>query len=107
VSIPLPPKLSDDQYSDFTHTESRSTTSALSCDESDSDMSFEPSVAKKKERGRKKNSKNIYSSKKDKNPRKDVVLKTILRKMRKFFIQEFNKSTKFITRKRTHKANLY
>ena len=88
--------------------DAKSTTDSCNYD-SDSDMSFEPSVQKKStSSGRKKNSKPAsYSSKKDKNPRKDVVLKTILRKMRKFYIQEFNKSTKFITRKRTHKANLY
>ena len=75
--------------------------------EEDSDMTFEPETPKKKkESGRGKHS-NKRSSKRNKNPRKDVVLKTILRKMRKFYTGEFNKATKFIARKRTHKEDLY
>lgn len=64
-------------------------------DSEDEDMTFELEKKKKKSSGKSKKSKGS-----GKNPRKDVILKTILRKMRKFFIKDFNQHTKYMTKKR-------
>lgn len=86
VRIPIPPQQSETSL-DLQITESASLQSEMSIVDSDSDMSFEPEVSKKmRSKKQRKSSKRNNLSKKDKNPRKDVVLKTILRKMRKFFI---------------------
>jgi hypothetical protein len=83
-------------------------------DVSESEQSYDPSfeeVTPKKKVGGRKNISKTKSSKRNRKEktaiRKDVVLKTILRKMRKFYTKEFNKTTKYISKKRCQKPNLY